>query len=75
MPRRAQHEPLQYMFGSQEFYGRQFVVRPGVLIPRPETEILVEQVLLRADALWSQMKLEGGRYRYRERGDCLDACL
>lgn len=52
MVRRAQHEPLQYMFGTQEFFGREFVVRPGVLIPRPETEILVEQVLLRADALW-----------------------
>ncbi|MED4583817.1 peptide chain release factor N(5)-glutamine methyltransferase [Brevibacillus choshinensis] len=52
LQRRAQHEPLQYMFGSQEFYGRPFVVRPGVLIPRPETEILVEQVLLHAEKLW-----------------------
>jgi release factor glutamine methyltransferase len=52
--RRAQHEPLQYMFGSQEFYGRPFVVRPGVLIPRPETEILVEHVLQRADTIWQE---------------------
>lgn len=52
--RRATHEPLQYMMGTQEFYGRSFVVRPGVLIPRPETEILVEQVLLRASALWGE---------------------
>lgn len=52
--RRAQHEPLQYMFGAQEFYGRPFVVRPGVLIPRPETEILVEQVLLRANVIWER---------------------
>ncbi|MGG4493280.1 peptide chain release factor N(5)-glutamine methyltransferase [Brevibacillus reuszeri] len=51
--RRAQSEPLQYMFGSQEFYGRLFHVRPGVLIPRPETEILVEQILGLADKLWS----------------------
>ncbi|QRG67406.1 peptide chain release factor N(5)-glutamine methyltransferase [Brevibacillus choshinensis] len=50
--RRAQHEPLQYMFGSQEFFGRPFAVRPGVLIPRPETEILVEQVLMHAEKLW-----------------------
>jgi release factor glutamine methyltransferase len=51
--RRAQHEPLQYMIGRQEFYGREFVVGPGVLIPRPETEILIEQVLKHADRLWS----------------------
>lgn len=50
--RRARHEPLQYMFGTQEFYGRPFVVRPGVLIPRPETEILVEQVLVRSENMW-----------------------
>lgn len=50
--RRRGREPLQYMFGTQEFYGRPFHVRPGVLIPRPETEILVEQVLIRADELW-----------------------
>lgn len=50
--RRAGNEPLQYLFGSQEFYGRPFAVGPGVLIPRPETEILVEQVLRRADQLW-----------------------
>lgn len=52
--RRAQSEPLQYMFGSQEFYGRVFHVRPGVLIPRPETEILIEQVLRLADELWEK---------------------
>jgi len=50
--RRSRHEPLQYLFGQQEFYGRSFQVGPGVLIPRPETEILVEQVLLRASRLW-----------------------
>jgi release factor glutamine methyltransferase len=52
--RRVQHEPLQYMFGTQEFFGRPFVVRPGVLIPRPETEILVEQVLLHSAAIWPE---------------------
>ncbi|WNC14550.1 peptide chain release factor N(5)-glutamine methyltransferase [Brevibacillus brevis] len=52
LERRARHEPLQYMFGTQEFFGRPFSVRPGVLIPRPETEILVEQVLLHASKLW-----------------------
>jgi release factor glutamine methyltransferase len=50
--RRMRHEPLQYLFGCQEFYGRPFAVGPGVLIPRPETEILIEQVLLHAGRIW-----------------------
>lgn len=43
--RRARHEPLQYLTGHQEFFGLDLGVTPDVLIPRPETEALVEAVL------------------------------
>jgi release factor glutamine methyltransferase len=44
--RRAENEPLQYIIGETEFMGLNFKVSPAALIPRPETEILIEKVLL-----------------------------
>jgi release factor glutamine methyltransferase len=49
--RRAAHEPLQYLTGHQEFFGLDLRVTPATLIPRPETELLVESVLAWARAL------------------------
>lgn len=43
--RRAKQQPLQYLTGTQEFFGLELRVTPDVLIPRPETEHLVESVL------------------------------
>jgi len=48
--RRATREPLQYILGTQEFCGLEFEVDSRVLIPRPESELLVQQVVQSLDA-------------------------
>jgi release factor glutamine methyltransferase len=47
LARRLGYEPIQYILGEQEFYGLRLRVTPAVLIPRPETEHLVEAVIAR----------------------------
>ena len=53
--RRAKGEPLQYIFGHWEFYGYDFSVGEGVLIPRPETELLCEKAI-------AHLKKNGGDF-------------
>ena len=45
LERRASGEPIQYVLGTQEFWGLEFCVPPGVLIPRPDSELLIHTML------------------------------
>ena len=53
LARRSRREPLAYILGVQEFWSREFMVSPAVLIPRPETEFMLAEVL-------GQVRRDGG---------------
>jgi release factor glutamine methyltransferase len=58
--RRRKGEPIAYLLGEREFYGRSFVVSPEVLVPRPETELLVQLANERAQTFASPRVLDLG---------------
>lgn len=58
--RRLKKEPLQYITGACEFYGREFIITPDVLIPRPETERLIDIALTKLNAVKSPKILDIG---------------
>src|ERR1700683_623089 len=61
--RRAAGEPTQYLTGNQEFWGLEFEVNPSVLIPRPETEHVVEVALERLGARGIKISMKTGEPR------------
>lgn len=58
--RRLKREPISYITGEKEFYSRSYKVNSGVLIPRPETELLVDEALLLANQIASPKILDIG---------------
>jgi release factor glutamine methyltransferase len=58
--RRVAGEPIAYLLGAREFYGRAFRCSPAALIPRPETELLIERALLRLPSDASPQILDVG---------------
>ena len=65
--RRAEGEPTQYLTGKQEFWGLEFEVTPAVLIPRPETEHVMEVALARLGPRGFKIHLDSGLPREKLR--------
>jgi release factor glutamine methyltransferase len=55
--RRLAHEPVAYIVGYKEFWSLEFIVEPGVLIPRPATETIIEQVFDRYPDIGAPLKI------------------
>ncbi len=58
--RRSCNEPIEYITSSVSFFSQEFYISPGALIPRPETELLIEKLLEKVDAQTSESFVEVG---------------
>jgi len=58
--RRIDHEPIQYILGETEFYGYKILVNNSVLIPRPETELLVEKIIEKEEKIENILEIGTG---------------
>jgi len=58
--RRADNEPIEYITSSVSFYSQEFYIAPGALIPRPETELLIEKLLEKLDPSTQESIVEVG---------------
>ena len=63
--RRGERVPLQHLTGSQEFWSLEFEVSPAALIPRPETELLVEEALRQGVGPAARCRHRHGQREYR----------
>ena len=63
--RRAQWEPMAYITGHREFWSLDFMLTPAVLVPRPETEILVEEALRQLESLEREGRPSGTKSKFR----------
>ena len=60
LKRRSQNEPIEYMTSSVSFFSQEFYIAPGALIPRPETELLIEKLLEKLDVSTKESFVEVG---------------
>ncbi|MCF7953303.1 MAG: peptide chain release factor N(5)-glutamine methyltransferase [Spirochaetales bacterium] len=72
--KRASGRPTAYLIGKKEFFGREFLVNPSVLIPRPDTEVLVEWALEKCRDLQSEQESAQNSGEKQEPVSVLDLC-